>query len=408
MKHVIKNTLLAAGLIAGSAVTSVAQDIYDDIYYNPDAAKKKAQTVVNVPANTSGSSRVVTSGNTLWISSGAERDIDEYNRRGIFATGNQQQAAATTSLADSLGDFAYTQRIERFYNPDVVVGSSDPTLAGLYYAQPAQEVNIYINDPGVYWGYAPSWSWGWGPSAYYRNPWSPYYGPYYGWGVGSPSWNLSWSLGWGWGWDFGWGFGPGWGWNWGWGGGYYPPYAPYPPVAGPVYHPNSNRHPGAFGRPNRPLPNPGTGVTRPGVNNNGQRPGAVATQPDVNRHPGNATVNPTVRPGSLSGGFRPGASSTVRPGSTITPSRPANNNNGTSLRPGATNNNNTVRPGNSNMTRPSNNNSNITVRPSNNTTRPSYQQSTPSVSRPSSTGGFRGGNSGGGNRGGGGGGRGRH
>ncbi len=400
MNKVIRNFLLCVIAGAGSVSALSAQDIYDDIYYNPKNDKKAANTaaavrqepkkyasVTQIPRRVSDYPPADT---YQFVTDGVMRDVDEYNRRGIFAT--DEPAAAAT--ADTLGNFTYTQRIERFHDPDVIVASTDPTLAQVYYAQPVEEVNIYINNPGGYWGgywgsrwtpawtWGSSWAWGWTSPSWYWNTWSPYYG-YYGWG---PS--LSWSWGWaGPSWGWGWG-GPAWSWGWG-------NRPPMPPVAGPSHRPN-NRHPGAFGRPTTPTPNPGTGV-RPGAS--GQRPGASGTmsQPSAGRHPG-SVAGSTVRPGSTSGGFRPGVS-TARP-STGVQQRPAS---GATLRPGAV----TTRPASTTTVRPGSNS-----RPSVTTTRPSsnsYQQSTPTVSRPSSTGGgYRGGSSGGGNRGGGGGGRGRH
>ena len=48
-------------------------------------------------------------------------------------------------------DFAYTRRIEQFYNPQIVSGSGDEELANIYYMEPDQ-VNIYVNTPSAYWG----------------------------------------------------------------------------------------------------------------------------------------------------------------------------------------------------------------------------------------------------------------
>lgn len=307
MKHIMtRMSALAIALCAAASLS--AQGFYDDdIYFNP--AKDKDR---NVEAAKKAATQKRTNGYILrpvseypaadtYVPEGtSNRSVDDYNRRGIFA-----RADSTSRSTDSISataDYAYTRQIEKYYNPDIIVGSSDPEIAQLYYAEPA-EVNIYVNTPGYgYWGYPYSyyggwydpWYWGtslwypyWGPSWSFSWNWGPaWWGPAWGWG--GPAWGPSW----GWGWTS-----PGW--NWGW--------------VGPRPY-NNPRHPGAI-RHNHMA----------GGYSNGYRP-AAGSRPS-------SGYRPTSRPGN---NYRPAA-------------RPTNNNN---YRPsGNTNNrdyNNYTRPGRSN------------------------------------------------------------
>ncbi|MCM1117193.1 MAG: hypothetical protein NC342_06635, partial [Pseudoflavonifractor sp.] len=181
---------LSIALLAGMA-SGLAQDWEDDIYFDAakaakkEAAKKEARrkaTIASYPAADTYSS----------VSTSNTRDIDEYNRRGIFAINDSASRQATDSLA--AGDaFANTRRIERFYNPDVIVENPDASVAEYYYSSQPANVNIYVNsaypyyspfyDPWYYnsWGWGPAWSWTWGPS------WS------LGWGWAGPSWSWGWA-----------------------------------------------------------------------------------------------------------------------------------------------------------------------------------------------------------------------
>lgn len=382
MKTIGKASLILA-LLTGSAANGIAQDIYDDIYYNPRDEKKtpevkkpvSRQTVAEYPA-----------ADTYNFDSGSTRDIDDYNRRGIFAV----DTTAVVQTAETPADFECTRQIERFYNPDVIVASSDPTLARVYYAEPAN-INIIV-DPG--WGWSsPYYSgyWGWSNPYYYPGYWG-WGGPWYSsWYYGSPYWAWSWS----WGWGPGFGYVPSWAWRPGWGG----------PAWG-WSRPNNPRHPNAW-QANRP------GYGRPGgvPNANGQRPGATG-RPGATTRPGGhqtttrpgGTINSGQRPGATHGGQRPGAVTTERPGRlsggfNTMPQTTINKTHQTINRrdAGTLNYGKTV-------------NTNRTV----NTTqqRPSYQQqqtSRPNYSSPSmgggNRGGFGGGHGGGGGRSRGGGGR---
>ena len=217
------------GVFALGASTMVvqAQD-YDDIYYDGSSKVKteKSEPIVASSSTTRSTSAYAKQQPTAYRvkvekNYQAERDVDEYNRRGI----SEYDPMDTTYIEDE-GNFANTQRIERFYNPDIVVASNDADLIEIYYDD-TPSVNLII---GSNWGYTPRVGWGIGYGSYWYDPWyswydpfySPWYGwhrPYYswyGWGWHSPYWYSSWSWGWGyrpyyysWGWSgyhhYGWG-----------------------------------------------------------------------------------------------------------------------------------------------------------------------------------------------------------
>lgn len=278
-------TFLAGALIAAGVVS--AQSYFDDdIYFDPAKASKPAKKAS--PTKNNRTAVVVydyPSADNYTVNGTRSISVDDYNRRGIFAT--DSLTADTTAT-----DFAYTRRIEQFYNPQIVSGSGDEELANIYYMEPDQ-VNIYVNTPSAYWGYdyfypynawtSPYWYnnyWRWN-SAWY---WGTWYDPYWAWNWG-PGWGYP---GWGFGWNYpGWGY-PGWGPGWGWGG---------PVYTGPRRAPNllAGRHPGVSntGRPSNARPNGGYVNSRPNVSTN-RYPAVTNRRPNVttNRRPNtNTTTN---------------------------------------------------------------------------------------------------------------------
>lgn len=208
----LRLTSLIALLLASSFSVISAQGYDDDdIYYNPSKVQKKAKQITTSPStkqnNTNTRSQQVVnypSADTFIPSSGSNFDIDAYNRRGVFATDSITHSRSQAAEAQT---FENTRKIEKFYNPQVIVESPDNDVAALYYTEPA-DINITINAPG-YWGYS--------------YPYYGYYGPSWYWG--SPRWYSSWyydTWAWGWGPSWNWAWGPSW--SWGWGGCYYPPY----------------------------------------------------------------------------------------------------------------------------------------------------------------------------------------
>ena len=191
------------GMLALTAGSLLAQD-YDDIYY--DASKsvsgktkeakvdKKSKTVVvynDVPEKY----KVAAQGNYR-----VERDEDEYNRRGAYEptsepayevdiNGDTIYIDSDTIYEDDIA-FANTRRIERFYNPDIVILSDDDDLVELYYDE-SPTINLVVGTDVGYmapYGWTASyypWYTGWYDPWYagWYDPWyRPYYSPWYaGW-----------------------------------------------------------------------------------------------------------------------------------------------------------------------------------------------------------------------------------
>lgn len=319
----IKKQIFLLAFLSMTSMAVFAQSYYydDDIYY--DASKSKAEkkaaekkqaassksvyvvngktSVADYPA---ADTYIVTPGATLNI------DVDTYNRRGQFLVSDSVSADNAEN-----GDFTFTQRIERFHNPDVVSGSSDDDLKEVYsYAmsQP-QNINIYVidNDPWDFYG--PSWSWRYGNTWY----WNSWYYPSYSWG-----WNH-------WGWD------PYWSWSWGsaWGPAYYPAYYPgWGPAYGPAWGPSWGWAPvHAWHRPTTP-----SGSSRP---HNYAGVGSSSTHRPGSYTPASAPAS-TSRPGNMGRGrYGVGSSNAVtgtRPGSYNSSSVGSSHSNSTvnSSRPG--------------------------------------------------------------------------
>ena len=158
------------GLVALAFVSmplmAVSQDFEDDIYYNPSKEKttksqKSTAPIRYVPTQD------YPAADTYNYSSASTRDVDEYNRR--YATTADTTARDSAYISDN---FAYTRRIERFHNPDVVAASGDDQLIDYYYSQPSEtsSVNIYVNaDPYLGWGIYPYYGYyGYRPYYSYR------------------------------------------------------------------------------------------------------------------------------------------------------------------------------------------------------------------------------------------------
>ena len=217
------------GLIAMSAGALVQAQDYDDIYY--DASKSSSSSPktekVTKPAKTTVvyGEVPVKYKEAVQANYSTDRDIDEYNRRGVY-----DPTYAPSFEVDINGDtiyfdsdtiyeeaFANTRRIERFYNPDIVILSDDDDLVELYYDE-SPTINLIV---GSDWGYGSYYDYGW--SSYY--PWYGGYGWYSPW-----RWHSPWYYGyhyWGWGynpWYYSSWYRPYWGWgsyhmawhDWGW------------------------------------------------------------------------------------------------------------------------------------------------------------------------------------------------
>lgn len=344
----MKHQLILTGLMFMAAPSLFAQSYFDDdIYYDPKKDNTEKQTVTKKKKQSN------------YIANMADMDVDTYNRR------NQYYITPVDTIGQYVEngeDFVYTQQIQKYYNPTIVVDNAD-VLADVL-SNSYGNVDIEINNNGLP-VFLPSYAYAW---PYYRNwgfgPWGvSIYDPWYSWSWGpSWTWGPSWSWGPSWAWGPSWGWGPSWSWgpSWGWGPGWghhHPPMANWRPngnrpVGGnpgwshntrPGYG-NSNRHPiGGGSRPGSSVSRPGNHV-RPGnsgvVNNNG-------TWQYVNR--GNRGRNP------IGGGFGTHNSNT-RPGNAVNGSnvntqRPTQNNSVNRGNRGNSNRNN-----NYNVNRNNNNN----------------------------------------------------
>lgn len=342
----MKHQLILSGLLLMVSSTVSAQSYFDDdIYYNPNKDKNKNQTTTKSAKKQSN-----------YIANMADMDVDLYNRRDQYYVTPIDTIGAGVENGE---DFVYTQQIQKYYNPTIVVDNAD--VLGDVLANAYGNVEIVINDAGLP-VFSPYYSYGWP----YYNRWGfniggwgwnlSFYDPWYAWNWGpSWSWGPGWGPAWSWGWGPSWAWGPSWSWGW------RPGWVGQPPMAN--WRPNGARPVG---------PAPGwSGNHRPGVGSpsyahnapsygNGTRPGGVSGQQGVNNH----------RPAP---GYNSNASGNVRPVSSAQ-SRPGNGNvgvvnnngrweyvNGGHRVPQGSVNSNGARPGNngnSNMSRPANNNQN--------------------------------------------------
>lgn len=206
----MKKLVLLSTMLVALGFSASAQDVYDDIYYNPK--KDKTEKVAK---------KDKTKVSKYYVENFADVDVDAYNRRGESYFYSPIDTIG--SGAENGEDFTRTANIQRFYNPTIVIDNADLLEDVL--------ANSYGNVEIVYDGYYPTivpsygyysvrpyyaYSWGypyWGVS--WSNPWGwnigfGWYDPWYAWGW-SPGWYDPW-YGWGWGWNPGWG--PSWGGNW--------------------------------------------------------------------------------------------------------------------------------------------------------------------------------------------------
>ncbi len=176
-----------------------ADDFFDDdIYYNPSKDKK------------------VTTQSSSYIANFSDLDVDTYNRRG------QYYISPIDTVGERIGmeeDFVYTQQLQKFYNPTIVVENAD-VLADVL-KNSYGNVDIVIDNGNVsfapaylansYYGFYSPWNWPYNTWSWGIGYYDPWYSPW-GWGP-SYSWYPGWS--WSWSWGPSWGYGPGWSWGWG-------------------------------------------------------------------------------------------------------------------------------------------------------------------------------------------------
>lgn len=288
----LKNIYIALAVLFAYGGTAMAQDYFDDIYYNPKKDTPKQQTTrqtgstVNYGTTSTSNynSGSNSSGNTsTYIANMADMDVDAYNRRG-----ETYYVSSIDTIGSYVGneeDYVYTQQIQKYYNPTIVVDNAN--VLGDVLSNAYGNVDIIINSNGLP-VFGPYYGWNWPYYSYGYSPWS--------WGINISPWG--WSVGWNWPYySWAWNWGPGWGPSWGW---------------------------------NPPPPRPGWGPSRPGWGPPG--PGGPGWRPGG--YP-MATWSPN---GNRPAAPRPGWSTGTRPGVTPPLARPngnyAGNQGNTAQRPG--------------------------------------------------------------------------
>ena len=220
--------LTLVGLLALSAGSFLQAQDYDDIYYDGSKSttgtkKTKVETPVKTVAvygEVPDTYKVAAQSNYR-----VERDEDEYNRRGVYDPEYALDLNGDTIYSDSIYEeaFANTHLIERFYNPDIVILSSDDELIELYYDE-SPTINLVVGSDwgyGSYYGWASSyypWYTGWYDPWYTWYSWRPWHSPfYYSWYRPYGYWGWTYSP-WYWGhnhWYWGSGYHHGWN-DWAW------------------------------------------------------------------------------------------------------------------------------------------------------------------------------------------------
>ena len=158
------NKFIIGLALTAIAFPAVAQDEFDDIYYNPKSNSSNKEKKQKKQSN--------------YIADFSSMDVDEYNRRGEQYYESPIDTIGT--VVENQEDFVYTQQIQKYYNPTIVVNNSDvlaDVLENSYGNVDIEIVNgspvftsIYTGGygwaPSYYnWTYAPSWTWSyaWGP-----------------------------------------------------------------------------------------------------------------------------------------------------------------------------------------------------------------------------------------------------
>ena len=331
----MRNYKLFLGVLMFSITPMFGQGYYDDdIYYDAEKAKKERQEKLAELQAEYELANPEMKAPTYQVYNNNDVDVDAYNRMGRSYTQRDSSAVDSIRPANS-SMFTYTDRIERFSNPDIVTASDDPELIELYYAD---DVNIYVGTPSttVSFGFYDPW---------YSSWYSPWYGPRY-----SSYWYSPFYTYWGYGyWD------PWCSWyDPFWGPGYYHPY----PYYGyhhhyyPSYAWNSNHRYSSNGR--RPFGgNSGSSMVSDGrrpVNSTirrnstatGRRPSSTFNntnnynQRTYNGYRGGSVNNNNTRENDFDFNYSP--SNSYRRGTTTSPSfsNPTNRGNSGSFRGGST------------------------------------------------------------------------
>ena len=196
----------------------------DDMYFIPQKEEPKKTSTVVVTYESPQPAVAETEAHVQdepVYATGEVRDVDEYNRRGVWAgdtlTADGDSTDAAARSVEPGDDYECSKRILRFCAPTIGVAVSSPLYWDLCYGPNAIYWDVY--DDGVFaYAFPSSWStFYWGP--YVSWGWGPYYS-YWGWGG---PWYAGWYDPW-----------------------YWRPHWHYPPHVG---------HPGP-GHPGRPVARP--------------------------------------------------------------------------------------------------------------------------------------------------------
>lgn len=220
----MKRYIYSLFILALAGVSAQAQE-FDDIYYNPknDAAQNSSEKK---------------SKKSNYIKDFSSLDVDKYNRRGQYY---ESPIDTIGAKAEGGEDFVYTQKIQKFYNPTIVVDNAEVLSEVIDNSYGNVEIVFdnglpYFNSVYGWPGYYDYYSWM--PSRRWGGSYSWSYSPVWGFELW-PSWSLGPSWAWGpslswtwwnspvWGWGPSWAWGPNWGWGPGWGAGFYADYSPW-------------------------------------------------------------------------------------------------------------------------------------------------------------------------------------
>ncbi|MDD2961408.1 MAG: hypothetical protein PHR45_04915 [Muribaculaceae bacterium] len=227
-------------------ISNISAQDYDDIYYDSSKDNHKIVVRENQINYISNESELVNG-----------RDVDEYNRRDYYDPSYENDSI---NYVDSLSvsssnynvenasqeDYQYTRRIKSFYNPVVIIETTNPYIYDYSYISPLAYGYSYYSPAymGASWNWYSPWSWGY-------DPWYNPYWSYYNYGYGCyPHWGHSCYP-------------------------HYPHYPTYVPVnTKPGYHQsNGGRRPGKYNQSTSNRPGYATGNNnRPGYSTSGRRP----------------------------------------------------------------------------------------------------------------------------------------
>ena len=177
----MKNKLLL--IVVSFIMSHLIYAQYDDIYYSKKNNKetvKEPATIITQVEKTPASTIIIT---------GADRDVDEYNRRYV------EQTSSNMSYQEEEDDFEYTKSLAKYHNTNIYVEDAKVIVdnnTGDIYIQ-GNKTNSYA--PTYYNTYT-----SYNPYAYYYG-YTPYYTPRSYWSM-NYHWGLGWGMSYSWGYPY--------------------------------------------------------------------------------------------------------------------------------------------------------------------------------------------------------------